>query len=192
MSAHVCNSAHIATCAQIIRKAMKGDDANPLSEIDIRMRLAKENVASVAWRYGAEGQAAFAPLLGAILTELMEKGYSADRIAAPGGQAEEDINEVCFGGRYTVPEYFMDCRTARARPCTDPEAYMHLRFYRYQASEHPEWEKSDTFGLVQMALDSVACDVMKQQLEGRDVWEVEPEGSDEEPASEHDEGLVCA
>ena len=184
MSAHVCNPTHIATCAQIIREMTHNQD--PPSEIDIRMTLAKENVASVAWRYGPEGQAAYAPLLGAIMGELMKKGWDANQIASPGAQVETDINEACFGGESTVAQYFMDCRTATPQPWTEPEAYMYLNCYSYQACEHPEWKDSEAYRLAQESEELLAWNVMKQQLEGRDVWEVEPEASDEQPADQAD------
>ena len=180
MSAFVCSKTHIATCAQAIHKELEGHESLP-NEIDIRMMLAKENVASVAWRYGPEGHAAYAPLLGAILGELSEKGWDADRLVAA-GLKDKSINEACFVEGYTVAQFLMDCRTASPQPHTAAEAFMYLSCLSYQSCEHPEWEQSEACRLIEQTERSMGLDqkTVNEQLKGRHVWEC----MDPEPAKD--------
>lgn len=177
MSARVLSPKHIATCAHIVRHTAYKYAPNPPSVIDIRMELAKENIASVAWRYGPEGQLAYAPIVGFINDSLLAKGWDQEQIAAPGLQMETEINRACFGdGDYTVPQYMMDCRSAS--PVTDyedAEAYMYLRAYRYHACEHPEWKDTNAFGMVDHALNSLAYRIADTVLGGRRVADIEDE-----------------
>ena len=165
MSAWICPPRHIATCAKAICETAADSS---LHEVDVRMLLAKENVASVAYRYGPAGHAAYAPILNEIVEGLAEQGHKPENIQVTSvGQNEPDVDTICFGdGDYTTAQYFMDCRTATPVPYTDSEAYMYLGCYQYQACEHSEWEESKAFELTERAILALAARVAGVPLGG--------------------------
>ena len=174
MSAYVVSSTHIATCAKIIKETVFKYDQNPPSNEEIRDNLALANVASVAWRYGEEGQKAYAPLLGMIVGQLKEKGYSDEQIIqAPSGT--NDIDKACFVDGYTWIQYLSDCQAAQPIKYNDAEAYMYLSCLDYQSCEPPEWKESKARGWIEEAKDSLAHSMAEKVLDGQHVWEVPEE-----------------
>ena len=108
MSAYICSPIHIATCAHIIKTQchLIGDK---ISETDIRVKLAVENFNSVAFRYGPEGRAKYALLLGVIAGELAKAGWDESHVVScnvddrlPGlAEGEFCLISVCLQGSCT-------------------------------------------------------------------------------------------
>ena len=145
MSAFVVSTAHIATCAAILRETVFEYENNPPSDTDIRMDLAMSNVISVTWRYGPAGQQAYAPILASIVGKLDESGYNTNGAELP--EAASGVNEACFDDGYTVTDYFEDCRKAKAIHYSLAEAFMYLSCFTYQSCEPPGWERQQGAGL---------------------------------------------
>lgn len=169
MSAYICSPIHIATCAQLIKDAGKYDrEIESMTVADIAIELAKANMASVAWRYGPEGQAAYAGLLNFIGSHLSDAGYTPDQVIANVGTT--DLEDML--GDQTVNEYLAACRWARPHPSTPAEAWQYLRCYRYQSCEPPQWDASKVNGWVTLALEDQGEKMSEIDLNGRFVWDV--------------------
>ena len=179
MSAWICTATHIATCAKIIHEKVLDPKTDPRTEMDIRMLLAKENVASVAWRYGREHVELYVPMINKILEKMGtdEKDVQIARNAKP---VVKSINKACFGDSgHTVEKYFEECRTAEPVEYTDAEAHMHIGCLNFQSCEPPEWEASEAHRLLLAAKKELPSeDEAERELDGRHVWGIpdpEPE-----------------
>ena len=176
MSAYVVSSTHIATCAKVIKETVFKYDRNPPSEAIIRSDIALSNVASVAWRYGPEGQEAYAPILGFIAESLTEKGWDPAQVVTS-ENGISDIDKACFCDGYTWQQYLSDCQAAQPIKYNDAEAYMYLSCLGYQSCEPPEWEGSKVHGWLEQAEGCLAHSMAEKVLDGQHVWEV----TEEEP-----------
>ena len=173
MSAFVVTSEHIATCAEIIKKTTFEYHANPPTDAEIRTELAIANVASVAWRYGAEGQAAYAPLLGAIAEGLTQAGWgTANQVLPP--KATDDVDKACFSDGYTWMQFLEDCQAAAPVNYTPAEGSQYLSCLNYQSCEPPEWKESKVNTWISEAKAALADQLVRRELGDRHVWVVEP------------------
>ena len=168
MSAFVVNPTHIATCARIIREIVFEYKDDPPSDESIRMDLAIANVISVAWRYGPEGQQAYAPIREKIIGQLDAAGYNTNGTQLP--QAISDVNEACFDDGYTVTDYLNDCRSAEAIPYNDTEACEYLSCLNYQSCEPPDWKDSKVRLWILESKSFLAGRLAQQILGNRHVW----------------------
>ena len=115
MSAFVVTPEHIATCAAIMRKPVFGY-WNPPTDAAVRTELAIANVASVAWRYGPDGQEAYAPMLAAIV------GTLTPEVEVIPPKATDDVDKACFHEGYTWMQFVEDCQAAEPIKYTPAEA----------------------------------------------------------------------
>ncbi len=174
MSAFVVTAEHIATCAQIIMENVYEFAREKPDDESIRMDLAMANVISVAWRYGPEGQRAYAPILSAIIGNLDDAGWDTSGTQLP--ESTSDVNNACFDDEYTVTQYLDDCRSATPIVYTPSEAWMYLSCLEYQSCEPPEWEGCKMQSWICQAQNGLAYRLVKSVLGSRHVWEVrEPE-----------------
>ena len=159
MSAFICSPAHIATCAKILCETVidvEGEEESRTEE-DIRRALAQANVASVAWRYGPEGKAAYAPMINAVA-----KAFGAVVDLEP---SETNVDRICFGdSSRTIAGYAVECCDAEAIDYTEAEGFKYLSCLEYQSCEHPEWEQSEVREWVRLAKDELANDVVEEVL----------------------------
>ena len=172
MSAFVVTAEHIATCAEIIKKTTFKYHSNPPTDAEIRTELALANVASVAWRYGEEGQAAYAPLLGFITEGLTQAGWGTESQVVP-PKTTDDVDKACFCDGYTWMQFLEDCRTAAPVSYTAAEGYQYLSCFSYQSCEPPEWKASKVNEWVLEAQDSLAHQLVERELGERHVWVVD-------------------
>ena len=175
MSAFVVNPQHIATCAKIIKDTapefvyvVYGD--NPLTDAAIRTELALANVASVAWRYGADGQVVYAPILASI-TEQLTQGEKAIQVSTP--KAIDDVDKACFREGYTWMQFVEDCQAAEPVSYTAAEGYQYLSCFSYQSCEPPEWKESKVYKWMLEAKAALADQLMRREIGDRHVWEVD-------------------
>lgn len=170
MSAFICNPRHIATCAEFIVDRQRHSN---LKRPDVAVELARENVASVAFRYGPTGQAIYAELIGATVGEAAATVEAitskATRGFSPG--AEATVADMLPEGQ-TTAEYIAACRFAEPVDCMSTEAFMHLQCLDYQSCEHPEWQGSQAQEWIRRACMSLAYDIVRASLRDRHVWEV--------------------
>ena len=180
MSAFICHEYHIATCAEIVKQS----DPHGLRDTpraDIAVAMAKENLASVAYRYGPEGQAAYAPLLNAIVGGLVESGWKTSDVVSGAPPAEADPLADMLPDGVTVPEYVAACRWAEPVAGWSPaEAHQYLACLAYQSCEHPEWAKSPVREWVDFAFGWLSDRLVRTTLAGRHVWEV-PHPTEKKP-----------
>ena len=172
MSAFVVSSQHIATCAKIIKETTFKYDSNPPTDAAIRTELALANVASVAWRYGEEGEAAYAPIVGAIIAGLTQAGWDKESQVIP-PKATDDVDKACFCDGYTWMQFLEDCQAAAPVSYTAAEGWQYLSCFGYQSCEPPEWEASKVREWMREAQDSLASQLVERELGGRHVWVVE-------------------
>ena len=167
MSAFVVSPEHIATCAEIIRSTtFEYHDANAPDDAAIRTELAIANVASVAWRYGPDGQAAYAPMLAAIVETLTQE----TEVSTP--KAIDDVDKACFYDGHTWMQYVEDCQAAEPVNYTPAEGWQYLSCLHYQACEPPEWKESKVYKWMLEAKAALGDQLVRREIGDRHVWEV--------------------
>ena len=174
MSAFVVNAAHIATCAKVIFETVFKHERDRPDEKAIRADLALANIASVAWRYGPDGEAAYAPMLGMIAEQLKGAGYGAAQVTGP-SPSTEDIDKACFCEGYTWQQFLKDCESADSVKYSPAEAFQYLSCLNYQSCELPDWKTSKVCEWIRDAQMDLADEMVEKQLDGRHVWVVEEE-----------------
>ena len=134
MSAHLCDAEDIAQCAAIIKAQLTyHPDVRDAAASDIAVVLAGENIASVAYRYGPEGQALYDEML-APLVGNADHVPTIDKFSELPGPI----------GYESAAAYLADCRwkTPKAHPANAVTGFQTLRSLEYQSCEHPQWHKS--------------------------------------------------
>ena len=172
MSAFVVTPAHVATCAKIISDTTAAYHGKQLSDAAIRTELAIANVASVAWRYGSEGQSAYAPMLAAV-TNALTQGGAAIQDMPP--KAIDDVDKACFRTGYTWMQFVKDCQAAEPVSYTAAEGHQYLGCLAYQSCEPPEWDASKVREWIREAKASLADELVRREIGDRHVWVVEPD-----------------
>ena len=163
MSAYICNPTHIATCAKIVINE-KAAPSLILHQADIAEKLGRENVASVAWRYGSEGTATYAEMMAKFLNGIsaLQTRPSMDDGGLPG--MVESVS---------VPEYLFRCRSFAPIEYTPAEGYMYLACLSYQSCEHPRWKDTQANKWITSAMQALAYAMANDKLGHRRVWEVD-------------------
>ena len=170
MSAYICHEWHIATCAVIVKDSEIGELAD-VSRQDIAVELARANMLSVAWRYGPEGQVAYADMTRKLLGELAASQWEVDGDAIALAQAgSEGVLAAHLDG--SPAEYLAACRWASTSSCEPEEAHAYLRCLRYQSCEPPDWKESEACRWIEAALQCQAQRMEAKLLCGRHVWQV--------------------
>ena len=171
MSAFVVSSSHVATCAKIISETTFAYHSNKPSDAEIRTELAVANVASVAWRYGSEGQSAYTPMLAAV-TNALTQGGAAIQVMPP--KAIDDVDKACFRTGYTWMQFVKDCQAAEPVSYTAAEGWQYLSCLNYQSCEPPEWKESKVYRWMLEAKAALADELVRREIGDRHVWAVEP------------------
>ncbi len=164
MSAFICNETHIATCAEIVR-TLGPAEVREMERGDIAAVLALENMKSVAFRYGPEGQ----EIYDRMMAPMIGQGFTVLR----GGPAEEDpLSEMLPGGQ-TGREYAASCRLARPIVEYSPaEAHAWLSCLEYQSCEHPGWEGCEARAWIHAVQHGLALRIRDGLLGGREVRDI--------------------
>ena len=171
MSAFICNETHIATCAAIMKEA--GLDAlRTVSRADLAEAMARENLMSVAWRYGPEGCKAYSDLMQEHIGQLQDQGWTI----MEGGASEEDPLADMLGEGADGRSYMQACRTAAPADYEAEEAYQYLSCWRYQSCEHPEWDTSPLNGQ-----SGYARWLMAERMKDKLLFDEAPAAASSEP-----------
>ena len=169
MSAFLVTARHIATLAAYIHSEVRPAGK---TRAEIATALALENVASVTFRYGPEGAAAYAPIFAGIEGALSASGWQVPDRPAPEETPEAAASEFLPEG-VTLGQFLHQCREMAYVPAaTDAEMHGYLSCYRYQACEHEGWQTSDACQWTRQALDNAALAMARKLLKGRHVWSV--------------------
>ena len=170
MSAYVCHEFHIATCAQIIKDSGIAE-VEDIARPDIAVLLARQNMLSVAWRYGPEGHAAYGQMIRTVLGELVGSDWEVDGDAIAVAQAT--VGDVLAGQLTGTPaEFLAACRWASPRRYEAEEAHAYLRCLRYQSCENPDWSTCMVARWIEQAISEQARRMEEKLLRGRHVWQV--------------------
>lgn len=140
----------------------------------VRAELASQNMTSVAFRYGPEGEEHYAEMFSDISKAMTAAGFkSGDVIAAPNATSETEALTEMLGGQ-TPAEYLADCRWAKPAKWTDAKAVRYLSCLFYQSCEHEGWEDSKAKKYIMSAKSALATRFSDRELEKRKghVWEV--------------------
>ncbi len=165
MSASVCSPLHIATCADVITHQLTNYELPPVP--DIAAILAKENLASVAFRYSPEGVDKYAERMASLVKKYREQGYEV--VSAPVADIIELIDYT------TTEDYVQACKNTQPLPSVElAEAFQYLTCYRYQSCEHDAWENSFASLLTGNAALQLAKGMAKQLLGDRALWFAQP------------------
>ena len=168
MSAFICTHDHIATCAAAIKQ--HASDVDNIEESGIRLMLAKENMDSVAYRYGPVGAKVYARMF----TEQLCGSEALQRAEEEISQrdAEAELREMLPGGMSSV-EFLSLCESAEPQPQTNEELVKRLGCLEYQSCEHPEWKTSESRRWIHETLAALARELADKALNGRHVWDMD-------------------
>lgn len=170
MSAWVLTPKHIATCAKAIDEIL---DIRGKERADIAETLARENLASVAFRYGPEGEELYSKLFGHITERLekLEEGHVVEFVTS----SDSDFNlGDMIPGDLSVPEYIVACRNAEPlQDASEAEQHQYLSCLNYQSCEHPQWQESDARAWIVEAQSELAYACVQQILGDRHVWTID-------------------
>lgn len=165
MSAFICTPLHIATCAAIV-KAAEIRDLEETSREDIAEEFARENMRSVAFRYGDEGREFYKKLMAPIIEHF--EAMDGVQVVAGGPADGESLADMMD---QSPTEFIAECRAAPVAAHAKAEAFMYLACLEYQSCEHPEWRKSKARRWIELAQLGLGYDLAKNALQGH-VWTV--------------------